>query len=299
VRSGRHRVLWLAAVVVALATGVILGSLALSGPLVSGLRGDKGGLQQQITSLGEQNRALSEKLAAADKFDTEMAGRIVRDALAGKSVVLFRTPDAEDADIEAMSRLIGQAGGTVAASVGLTDEFVHGNASEKLQSVVNSPIVPAGAKLNTTLTDPGAQAGDLLGIALLINRDPKIAPVDDAARDTVLAALRDTGFLTYGDPPRAADTAVVVTGGALPEDAGNQGLTVARFAAALAPHGSGIVLAGRDGSATGVSAVAVARGDAALANAVTTVDDIGRESNRISTVLTLQTMIGGPAPAGQ
>ena len=115
----------------------------------------------------------------------------------------------------------------------------------------------------------------------------------------MLAALRDTGFLTYGDRPRAADTAVVVTGGALPEDAGNQGLTVARFAAALAPHGSGIVLAGRDGSATGVSAVAVARGDAALANAVTTVDDIGRESNRISTVLTLQTMIGGPAPAGQ
>jgi len=299
VRSGRHRILWLAAVVVALATGVILGSLALSGPLVSGLRGDKGSLQQQVTSLGEQNRALGEKLAAADKFDTEMAGRIVRDALAGKSVVLFRTPDAEDADIEAMSRLIGQAGGTVAASVGLTDDFLHGNASEKLQSVVNSPIVPAGAKLNTTLTDPSAQAGDLLGIALLINRDSKIAPVDDAARDTVLAALRDTGFLTYGDRSRAADTAVVVTGGSLPEDAGNQGLTVARFAAALAPHGSGIVLAGRDGSATGVSAVAVARGDAALANAVTTVDDIGRESNRISTVLTLQTMIGGPAPAGQ
>jgi hypothetical protein len=297
VRSGRHRVLWLAAVVIALAAGVVLGSLALSGPLVSGLRGDKGSLQQQMTALDDQNRALNEKLAAADKFDTEMAGRIVRDALAGKSVVLFRAPDAEDADVAAMSQLVSQAGGTVTATVGLTDEFVHGNAAEKLQSVVNSPIVPAGTKLNTTLVDPSAQTGDLLGTALLINRDPTIAPVNDAARDTVLAALRDTGFLTYGDRPGAANAAVVVTGGALPEDAGNQGLTVARFAAALAPHGSGVVLAGRDGSATGVSAVAVARADAALGNAMTTVDDIGRESARITTVLALQSVIGGSPPA--
>ncbi len=295
-RSGRHRVLWLAAVVIALAAGVVLGSLTLSGPLVSGLRGDKGSLQQQLTALGDENRALTEKLAAADKFDTEMAGRIVHDALAGKSVVMLRTPDADDSDLEAMSRLVGQAGGAVTTTIGLTDEFVHGNAAEKLQSVVNSPIVPAGAKLNTTLVDPGAQAGDLIGIALLINRDPKIAPVDDAARDTVLAALRDTGFISYSDRPGAANTAVVVTGGALPEDAGNQGLTVARFAAALAPHGSGVVLAGGDGSATGVSAVAVARADAGLANALTTVDDIGRASGRITAVLALQNMIGGGPP---
>ena len=282
----------------ALAVGVILGSHTLSGPLVSGLRGDKGSLQQELGALADQNRVLNEKLAAADKFDTEMAGRIVRDAMVGKSVVLFRTPDADDADVAAMSRLVGQAGGTVSATIGLTDEFVHGNAAEKLQSVVNSPIVPAGAKLNTTLVDPSAQAGDLIGVALLINRDPKIVPVDDATRDTVLAALRDTGFLTYADRPGAANTAVVVTGGALPDDAGNQGLTVARFAAALAPHGSGVVLAGRDGSATGVSAVAVARGDAALGNTVTTVDDIGRESARITTVLSLQTMTAGsPATA--
>lgn len=296
-RSGRHRVVWLAAVVIALAAGVVLGSLALSGPLVSGLRGDKGSLQQQITALEVQNRALTEKLAAADKFDTDMAGRIVRDALAGKSVVLFRTPDADDSDIEGMSRLIGQAGGQVSGTIGLTDEFVHGNAAGKLQSVVNSPVVPAGAKLNTSLVDPSAQAGDLLGIALLINRDPKRAPVDDAARDTVLAALRDTGFLTYGERPAAANTAVVVTGGALPEDAGNQGLTVARFTAALAPQGSGAVLAGRDGSATGVSAVAVARGDAGLGSGVATVDDIGRESGRITAVLALQTMMSGSPPA--
>lgn len=294
-RSGRHRIIWLAAVVLALAAGVMLGSRALSGPLVSGLRGDKGSLQDQITALNGENRALNEKLSAADQFDAQMSGRIVRDALAGKSVVLIRTPDAADDDVDAVARLIGQAGGVVTGTVGLTAEFVAANSSEKLRSVVNSPIVPSGTQLNTTLVDPSAQAGDLLGITLLINRDPKVAPVDDAARESVLAALRDTGFLTDANRMGAANAAVVVTGGPLPEDAGNQGVSVARFAGALAPHGSGVALVGRDGTASGVSAVAVARADAALAG-ITTVDDIGVESGRITTVLALQSMIAGGPP---
>ena len=58
----------------------------------------------------------------------------------------------------------------------------------------------------------------------------------------MLAALRDTGFVTYGTQRiGAANTALIVTGGGLGDDAGNQGATVARFAAGLAPHGSGTV----------------------------------------------------------
>lgn len=295
-RSARRRVYWLTAVFLALALGVVLGARLLSGPMVSSLRGDNGSLQSQIGALRGENEVLSRKLSAADQFDARMSGRIVGDALAGKSVVLFRTPDAQDADIDGVARLVGQAGGAVTGRISLTDEFVGGNAAEKLLSVVNSPIVPAGARLNTTLVDPSSQAGDLLGIAVLINRDSKIAPVSAEARETVLAALRDTGFLAYGDRIGAANTAVVVTGGALAEDAGNQGMTVARLAAALAPHGAGVVLAGRDGSATGVAAVAIARGDAEMARAATTVDDIGAEAGRITTVLALQSMLGGAPP---
>ncbi len=297
--SLRHHAISLAAVFLALAVGVFLGSGVLSDPLMSGLRGDKQDLNKQITALTDQRNALNEKLSATNDFDTQMASRIVRDALAGKSVVLFRTPDADGDDVEAMSRIVGQAGGVVTGTVTLTQEFVDANAAEKLRSVVNSSIVPAGAQLSTAQVDQGSQAGDLLGIALLINRNPDVKPADDTQRDTVLAALRDTGFLTYSaDRIGAADTAVVVTGGALGDDAGNQGSTVARFAAGLAPHGSGTVLAGRDGSATGTSAVAVARADAGMSAAVTTVDDISSESGRITTALALQNLIRG-APNGK
>lgn len=291
----RSHIISLAAVFLALAVGVVLGSGVLNDTMRSGVSAGKAALEKQAGTLSDEKNSLNDRLKAADQFDTQVAGRIVRDALGGKSVVVFRTPDAVDADVSAVARLVGQAGGTVTGTVGLTQQFVDATATEKLRSVVNSPIVPAGAQLNIALTDQSAQAGDLLGLAVLINRDPKIAPVSDEARETVLSALRDTGFLTY-DKFGAANTALIVTGGALGTEAGNRGLTVARFAAGLAPHGSGAVLAGRDGSATGGAAVAVTRADNGLAGAVSTVDDISTESGRITTILALQSLISGAAP---
>ncbi len=289
-RSGRSRLLFVSAIVIALAVGVVAG--------VKMLRAPDGSQHGRIAALADENKVLTERLALAEQFDSRMSGRIVRDALIGKSVVLFRTPDAEDADVDAVAAMVGQAAGTVVGTIALTSEFVGANSAEKLHSVVKSPLVPAGAVLDPALADPSAQAGDLLGAALLINRDPLIAPATDDERTTVLTALADTGFLAYDGPVGAADTALVVTGGGLAVDAGNQGVTVARFAAALVPHGSGVVLAGRDGSATGVSALAVVRGDPELGGAVTTVDDVGTESGRITAVLSLQSLIAG-APAGR
>ncbi|KGI68270.1 copper transporter [Mycolicibacterium rufum] len=295
--SLRSHAISLAAVFLALAIGIALGSGLLSNTVLSGLRDDKAQMQTEIDSLTNDRNALNEKLSAAGDFDAQMAPRILRGSLADKSVVVFRTPDAADDDVDALSRLVGESGGTVTGTIGLTQEFVDANSAEKLLSVVNSPIVPAGTQLSTTTVDQGSQAGDLLGITLLVDKDPKRPPVNDDQRDTVLTALRDTGFITYGtERIGAADTALIVTGGALGDDAGNQGATVARFAAGLAPHGSGVVIAGRDGAATGTSAVAVARSDNALTSTVSTVDDVDRESGRITTVLALSALINNGKP---
>jgi hypothetical protein len=254
-------------------------------------------MQNQINGLTDDKNGLNEKLSAAGEFDAQMSPRILRDALTGKSVVLFRTPDAADDDVDALTRFVGAAGGTVSGTVALTQEFVDANSAEKLLSVVNSPIVPAGRQLNTKSVDQGSQAGDLLGIALLRPKDPGTPAVDDAQRDAVLTALRDTGFITYGrDRIGPADTALIVTGGGLGADAGNQGATVARLAAGLAPHGAGTVVAGRDGSASGTAAVAVTRSDPALTGAVSTVDDVDAQSGRITTVLALQELAAGGRP---
>ncbi|HZC89295.1 MAG TPA: copper transporter [Mycobacterium sp.] len=292
--SLRQHAFSLAAVFLALAVGVVLGSGFLSNTMVSGLRDESRNLHNQINTLNDQKHILDGKLGSANAFDTQMAGRMVHDALNGKSVVIFRAPDAKDDDVDAVAKLIGEAGGSVAGTVSLTQEFVDANSAEKLRSVVNSSILPAGAQLSTKLVDQGSQAGDLLGIALLINRDPAVPPVDDAQRDTVLAALRDTGFIGYGNQHvGAANAAAVIAGGALGDDAGNQGVSVAKFAAALAPHGSGVLLAGRDGSSDGPAAVAVARADAAVTPVISTVDDLDVESGRVTAVLGMADLING------
>jgi hypothetical protein len=292
--SLRQHAISLAAVFLALAVGIVLGSGVLSNTLLAGLRDESRNLHGQINTLNDQKKVLNEKISAANAFDTQMADRMVHDALNGKSVVIFRAPDANNDDVDAVSRIIGQSGGSVTGTVSLTQEFVDANSAEKLRSVVNSSILPAGAQLSTKLVDQGSQAGDLLGIALLINRDPAVATVDDTQRDTVLAALRDTGFIGYGNQHiGAANAAAVITGGGLGDDAGNQGVSVARFAAALAPHGSGALLAGRDGSSGGTSAVAVARADAAVTSAISTVDDVNAESGRITTVLGMADLVNG------
>ncbi|MGH3969559.1 MAG: copper transporter, partial [Mycobacterium sp.] len=228
----RHHAISLAAVFLALAVGVVLGSGLLSDTVASGLRDEKRDLHAQINALNDNKNALNEKLSAANAFDVALAGRLVGDALAGKSVVVFRTPDARDDDVDAVSKIVSAAGGALTGTVAFTQEFVDANAAEKLRSVVNSSIVPAGAQLSTKLVDQGSQAGDLLGIALLITRDPAVLPVDDAARATVLAALRDAGFITFRptgtEQMGAANAALVITGGALGDDAGNQGVSVAR-----------------------------------------------------------------------
>ncbi|MEB3981823.1 copper transporter [Mycobacterium sp. 663a-19] len=293
--SLRQHAFSLAAVFLALAVGVVLGSGFLSDSLLSSLRDEKRDLYNQIGGLNDQKNVLNEKLSAANNFDTQLGGRIVHDALGGRSVVVFRTPDARDDDVAAVSKIIGQAGGTVTGTVSLTQEFVDANSAEKLRTVVNSSILPAGQQLSTKLVDQGSQAGDLLGIALLVNPNPTVPPVDDAQRDTVLASLRDTGFIAYqpSDHLGAANAALVVTGGALPQDAGNQGVSVARFSAALAPHGGGTLLAGRDGSATGGAAVAVTRADAGMASTVSTVDDVDTAPGRITAILGLHDLING------
>jgi hypothetical protein len=293
--SLRQHAFSLAAVFLALAVGVVLGSGFLSDTLLSSLRDEKRDLYSQISGLNDQKNVLNEKLSAANNFDTQLVGRIVHDALDGKSVVVFRTPDARDDDVAAVSKIVGQAGGTVTGTMSLTQEFVDANSAEKLRTVVNSSILPAGQQLSTNLVDQGSQAGDLLGIALLINTNPAVPPVDDTQRDTVLASLRDTGFITYqpSDHMGAANVALVITGGSLPQDAGNQGVSVARFSAALAPHGAGTLLAGRDGSATGGAAVAVTRADAGMTSAISTVDNVDAAPGRITAILGLHDLING------
>ena len=82
--SLRTHAISLAAVFLALAIGVALGSGLLSNTVLSGLRDDKQELQNQINGLTDEKNALNEKLSAAGEFDAQMSPRILRDTMGGQ-----------------------------------------------------------------------------------------------------------------------------------------------------------------------------------------------------------------------
>src|SRR6201992_560112 len=120
--SLRQHAFSLAAVFIALAIGVVLGSGFLSDTLLSSLRSEKRDLYTQISGLTDQKNVLNEKLSAANNFDAQLIGRIVHDALGGKSVVVFRTPDAKEDDGAAVTKIVGQAGGALRGSAAADSE---------------------------------------------------------------------------------------------------------------------------------------------------------------------------------
>ncbi|MGO4202300.1 copper transporter [Rhodococcus sp. TAF43] len=291
--SMRQHAISIAAIFLALAIGVVLGSGLLSNGMLSGLRDDKAELQNEIEDLNQENNQLGEQLMSADGFDSAVADRIVRDTLAQRSVILVTTPDADPADIDGINRVVAQAGGAITGRVSLTKSFVDSVNGDQLRTTVTN-IIPAGIQLRTGAVDQGSLAGDLLGSVLLLNPQTAQPQTTPEERGLALETLRGGGFIDYDGNVQPAQLAVVLTGEGDPENTGgNRGAVIARFAGALDGRGAGTVLAGPPAAAEGSGPIAVARADAAVSAVLTTVDNVDRESGRITTVLALQEQLGG------
>ncbi|MBF6215242.1 copper transporter [Nocardia puris] len=293
--SLRQHAISIVAIFLALAIGVVLGSQTLAADLLSGLRADKTDLRQQVDTLGDQNRRLTDELNAADRFIEGAGGRILGGALAQRSVVVFTTPDADPADVEAVSQGLATSGATVTGRIALTDAFTDATEGDRLRTAITN-VIPAGAQLRTGGVDQGSIAGDLLGMVLLLDPANAQPRGTDQERALVLETLRGGGFLAYGDTPvQPAQLGVIVTGNGAKAAEDGQGANLAHFAGALRGRGAGIVLAGRTGASEGSGPIAELRSDAQLATTVTTVDNLDRAIGRVTAVLGLTEQLNGGA----
>ncbi|MGV9743640.1 copper transporter [Rhodococcus zopfii] len=295
--SLRQHAVSIAAIFLALAVGIVLGSGVLSSSLVSGLRDDKARMRDDLQAEQDRNSVLTERLNAADGFDAVVAGRVVRDTLTERTVLMVAGPDADPADLDAVVATVEAAGATVTGRVSLTESFVDASGADLLRTTVTN-VVPAGVQLQTGAVDQGSLAGDLLGAVLLVDPgtgQPRSTPEE---RTLALTTLRSGGFVSFEDGTvEPAQAAIVVTGdgGGGEEGSGNRGALLARFAATFDSRGAGTVLAGRPGAAIGNGPVAVVRADTALSAGLSTVDNLDREAGRITTVLALQEQLAGGA----
>lgn len=292
--SLRYHIVSIAAAFLALAIGVVLGSTALNGSLLSGLSDEKSNLGQQVGDLEAERNGLNARLSDADAFAGAVGPKAVAGQLDQRTVVLVTTQDGTPADRDAVKDLIGKSGGTVTGEVQLTESFADPAKADQLREVVTR-LQPAGAQFPTA-GDPGTLAGALMGSTLLLNKEsaqPQSTPEELAA---ALGGLTDGGFVRPSVDVRPAQLAVVLTGGkAAGDGAGDRAATVGRFAAQLDRSGAGTVLAGGSGSAEGTGSIGVVRADTSATSILSTVDNVDSASGRVVAVLALREQLEGGA----
>lgn len=283
--GARRPALFWAAILIALAVGMVFGAGVLGRWLGDSTETD---LRAQVTQLQKRGAVAEARADTGDRFATEIAPALLGDGLHGRSILMVTTPDAQPDDVRGVRAQIAAAGGTIAGTLALAPAIYDSGQVEKLRGLVDN-AAPAGLRLDTALVNPAARAGDLLGAMLLT---PSAGARPPAGGGDVLAALRQGGFLA--DPADPADPAVpvaqsalVVTGGAVDVADGAQGQAVGRLAASLSRHGTGAVLAARTGAGAGAGALVVVREDPALTRRLSTVSGLDTPVGRVETAWAL------------
>ncbi|MCD2194758.1 copper transporter [Actinomycetospora endophytica] len=284
-RSFRYHVVSVCAVLLALGLGVALGASSLSSSMLGGVSSDRADLNGQVGSLTADRDAARAQQAQSDRALAAAAPGLLAGHLAARSVVLLAAPDAAPDDLDAVSGLVGQAGGHVTGRLGLTDATLAPDRADALRSLVTR-VLPAGVQLPRT-TDAGALTGALLGSLVTSGKGPTSSPAEVG---TAFTALADGGFLAPGAAPAPAQVAVVVTGDgpASTPDAAGRASALAKIAGAVHSGGAGTVVASRAASGE----VAAVRADPSLGG-VSTVDGVGTTAGRIATVLAAGEQVQG------
>jgi hypothetical protein len=283
----RYHLVSLIAVFLAVALGIVIGTTQLNDPILADIENQVTDLEQDKRALEDRTQQLQIELDTAQAFEQAVAPALVADSLAGRRVLLVVAgEDVAPETVEEVDALIAEAGGTVAGQISLQPEYSDPSTSASLQSFVTGSGRPPGLQLPET-DDTGQLVGSLLAQVLMV--PPGGTAPDTAAVSSVLAGLVSLDVLsTDSSSVTPADYAVVLTAGALDgDDTEERNATLVELVSALDATGSGAVVAGNAAANSENGLVGVIRADPELAAAISTVDNVGSPSGRISTVLAL------------
>ena len=284
----RYHLVSLIAVFLAVALGIVIGTTQLNGPILADLENQVTDLEQDKRSLEDRTQTLQAQLNTSDAFEEAVAPTLVAGSLTQRSVVLLVAGDEVAAEtVEEVSTLVSDAGGTVTGTVALQPEYSDPATAASLQSYVTGPGLPTGLTLPET-DDTGQLVGALLAQVLMRPAGVGVPAPDTAGLSSVLAGLSALEVLTVDSASvTPADYAVLLTAGAFTDEAEERTDALVDLAVALDAAGSGAVVAGDADAAGEAGLIGVIRADPETSAAVSTVDNVGASSGRISTVLAL------------
>lgn len=286
------------------AAGVVLGVIALGPNMPGNQSGQDETVVAEPAEESAEASAGSERdqlhIAASDDALAQLIPDLVDGTLSGHPVLVVATDDADRSDVDAVTWLLEAADARDAGTLTLTERFLAQDSAEELTGVI-ADVFPdqASGQAAEDAPNPGAQAGEAFGTALMLDPETGEQQSGVEERAQLLQSLREAGFIDYEDGTiLPAQVIVVVTGD---DDGSTDGAfaarTLASFTAAVDGRGAGAVLAGRLTAAGEQGPIGLVRAQDAYADNITTVDSVDLEVGRGATVLGVAEQLAGEAGA--
>jgi hypothetical protein len=286
----RYHVVSLAAVFLALAIGLVVGTASFNGPAADSLAAQVDEMGREKTKLRDDVNHLREEAEQQEQFAIEATAGLIDNRLAGRRVLLVTTTDAGKDYIDGIAEALETvAGAKITGRLTIQKKFVDPANKEELLDLVDSstPDGVTGLPANSN----GVETAAALLAALVVDRDPAVDPLK---RTEALSAFRDSAYVLGAEPTGPAEVVLMLAGAPYNEkdaDKFNGGLkTVVDQFDRAAP----IVVSGESTAGQG-NLVATVRSDSALSKPISTVDNAGSPQGRAAVLLALADQLEGKA----
>jgi hypothetical protein len=293
----RYHLVSIVAVFLALAVGIVVGTAALNGPVVDGLRSNINRVTADKRALEEDVRALQAQREASDEFAAAVGPRLVADTLADQRVLLVTTPSTPGELADRLRPLLAQAGAEVTGQLEVLPALADPAQRSLLDDLV-AQVVPAGVELPDG--EPVERATAELAAALAVA--PAGKPVTAEEAQAVVSAFEEADlvrFTAQGEALEPATMVVVLVGagdGRDPDAQAQQRLDVLlTLAAAFDDRSAGAVVAGPLESVLDGGVVGALRQASTLTGEVSSVDNADRGLGRLAVVFALAEQQDGGA----
>jgi hypothetical protein len=270
----RYHLVSVAAILIALAAGIALGS----GPL------DEAG--DSLRGTGGTRSADPAVASFEEGFAGRTAEGLLEDRLKGQSVVVLTVPGTSQGEVGGIVSDLQLAGAEVTGQVELSSKMLDAADRQFAEGVAQQAA--SGDAGVSGATDSYGRIGAALARAFLADE----TTATDQAATAIRSAFTEGDLLTMAKPPAKLATVAVLVAG--PERAGtaDRSTVIAALAGAMNETGKGVVVAGPASSSTEGGAVKAVR-DGASATSVSTVDVTDSAAGRIVTVLATAAQVGG------
>jgi hypothetical protein len=194
----RYHVVSLAAVLAALAVGVVLGSGPMRSAFVGELAGDIDALEAELEVSERRTASALDQALVGDQFAVETAPALVGGRLEGAQVAIVAVGNPDAGHVESQRALLVDAGADVVAEVAISDMWT--------QAAQNTFRASLALQLEDSLTGlpPGSSSDDVLAHALA----QSLMPFAESGQE---AESPDNGDMADPGPQTAQDRGQVLS----------------------------------------------------------------------------------------